>query len=457
MEYKEFHLNDYLTIQYFLEYIDKQDEQSPELFWRNLYLLSLTFSLACAIAIPIIFLLFGIPIQFNADSARYLLSAIIQAQAAIIAIVISLTIVAIQVTTSAYSPRFIEVFKKHPALWLFLGMYTFSISITTILLSLITQAITINNAIILIFFIFDVSFFICLIAILIPHVRVTMNYLNALNIIEQLVKQISVDKIKPETDPFQPAFDVIYGAIKKDDYTTMSSSLILVRDKFIEIMAQGERQYKKQYISYRFFDDLKRCGFMLIGKKEERFAFEVLTRITDICDYCHKEEDITVLENAIKTLQELGSDAAQRKIGFVLDRVLKIFDEVYIKSKESHNYLKDSVFLASSYQTIAIWAINSGNYNPADKSIKQLCKFVDDNINVHVGLGNASVESLEKIIEVAIEKNEKSIANLALGCLYKHRDPSKLSDPNTLHGLIDFYLRKLEYKFKEKISEKKVL
>jgi len=46
------------------------------------------------------------------DIARYLLSALVQSLAAIIAIVVTLTLVAVQLTASAYSPRVIDIFKK---------------------------------------------------------------------------------------------------------------------------------------------------------------------------------------------------------------------------------------------------------------------------------------------------------------------------------------------------------
>jgi hypothetical protein len=43
----------------------------------------------------------------DADSARYMLSALVQSQAAIVAIVITLTLIAVQLTASAYSPRLV--------------------------------------------------------------------------------------------------------------------------------------------------------------------------------------------------------------------------------------------------------------------------------------------------------------------------------------------------------------
>ena len=63
----------------------------------------------------------------DANSARYMLSALVQSQAAIVAIVITLTLIAVQLTASAYSPRVIDIFKKNPDMWILLGCYGVSI------------------------------------------------------------------------------------------------------------------------------------------------------------------------------------------------------------------------------------------------------------------------------------------------------------------------------------------
>jgi uncharacterized membrane protein len=73
----------------------------------------------------------------DADSARYMLSAMAQAQAAIAAIVITLTLIAVQLTASAYSPRVIDVFKKNPDIWILLGVYVVSISYVLIILRMV--------------------------------------------------------------------------------------------------------------------------------------------------------------------------------------------------------------------------------------------------------------------------------------------------------------------------------
>lgn len=61
------------------------------------------------------------------DSARYMLSALVQSEAAIVAVVVSLSVVAVQLAASSYSSRVIDLFKNYPDLWIILFIYTYSI------------------------------------------------------------------------------------------------------------------------------------------------------------------------------------------------------------------------------------------------------------------------------------------------------------------------------------------
>lgn len=63
----------------------------------------------------------------DVDSARYMLSALIQSEAAIVALVVTLSLVAVQLAAQSYSARVIEVFRKAPDLWILMGIYGIAI------------------------------------------------------------------------------------------------------------------------------------------------------------------------------------------------------------------------------------------------------------------------------------------------------------------------------------------
>ncbi|WP_370574038.1 hypothetical protein [Methanomethylovorans sp.] len=56
------------------------------------------------------------------DNERYLISALVQSLAATIALVITLSLVAVQLASQSYSVRVIEVYKRNPDMWILLGI-----------------------------------------------------------------------------------------------------------------------------------------------------------------------------------------------------------------------------------------------------------------------------------------------------------------------------------------------
>ena len=67
------------------------------------------------------------PPNLNPDSARYMLSALVQSEAAIFAIVVTLSLVAVQLAAASYSPRLIGLFQKTRYFWFFVILYIIAI------------------------------------------------------------------------------------------------------------------------------------------------------------------------------------------------------------------------------------------------------------------------------------------------------------------------------------------
>ncbi len=57
------------------------------------------------------------------DNERYLISALVQSLAATIALVITLSLVAVQLAAQSYSARVIDVYKNNPDMWILLSIY----------------------------------------------------------------------------------------------------------------------------------------------------------------------------------------------------------------------------------------------------------------------------------------------------------------------------------------------
>ena len=127
------------------------------------------------------------------DSARYLLSALAQTQGAIAAIVISLTIVAVQVGSQAYSLRTTDLLLRYEFFWLLLALYGISIIYDVVLLNRINDTnigllgAEVNISIIMAVIIFWALF---------PYSKKTIGRLRPQTIIQILGKRILANNKK---------------------------------------------------------------------------------------------------------------------------------------------------------------------------------------------------------------------------------------------------------------------
>jgi hypothetical protein len=65
--------------------------------------------------------------EMYADNARSILCTLVGCEAAIVAIVVSLTLIAIELTASEYSPRVIDISLRNLDMWILLSIYGISI------------------------------------------------------------------------------------------------------------------------------------------------------------------------------------------------------------------------------------------------------------------------------------------------------------------------------------------
>ena len=207
---------------------------SKRIFEYNV--LALLFSFVCSFTFVYLDL-----VHTDATSARYMLSALVQAQAAIVAIVVSLTLIAVQLTASAYSPRVIRIFKENPDIWLLMGLYGMSIfyglvilkkvegeDLSKILLIGYSLEIHIIAAYLIGFFSFMMLF---------RYMLNIMDLLKSESIISRLANDITKDNLlNPEEKPIQPIMDIVHGSIMKYDIETTRVGLKAVTERVIVVI-----------------------------------------------------------------------------------------------------------------------------------------------------------------------------------------------------------------------------
>lgn len=247
--------------------------------WTTRFFEYILLFLLVAFVVRIVFARFNL-YHTDADSARYMLSALVQSQAAIIAIVVTLTLVAVQLTASAYSPRVIRIFRDNPDMWILLLFYGVSISYGLLVLKMIQAGdlrqiplflhpleYHIFSAYVAVVFTFFMLF---------PYMWNIINLLNPANIINRLKIKITKSNIlNSEEDPVQPIMDIVHRSIMKYDLETTRVGLKAVTDHVLKIIdSDGEEK-----ISGHFCKHLERVGKLAVSKTDEESTAEVIENL----------------------------------------------------------------------------------------------------------------------------------------------------------------------------------
>jgi hypothetical protein len=230
-------------------------EEHPNLMYLYLFL-------ATMLASSLVFWLFGL-FHTDIETARYLLSALVQSEAAIIAIVITLSLVAVQLTASSYSPRVIDIFRESNDLKIVMGSYIFSMMVGFIVLKSINEVygvcteICINLSLFLGFY--------CFMA-LIPYIVNILATLNPSVLIDKLSQKIT-KKTLLEGDPMQLIINIIERFIKSD-YSTVEEGLNIIENKICSIFEKEKLTFIEEgIISLKIYNHFDRLGELALRKK----------------------------------------------------------------------------------------------------------------------------------------------------------------------------------------------
>jgi uncharacterized membrane protein len=218
----------------------------------------------------------------NPNNALYLLSALAQSQAAIIAIVVSLTLVAIQLSAQTYSPRVIDVFIKTDFRILMI-IYGISIFVDFLGIYVVPSSdckfnIVVYDAILLAFIAF---------AALLLFIWKTFEALKPSEIIKKLASQSKVEDIarfsrlnsreksEPNADrrTLEPIVDIVYKSIMNHDIATTRQGIYNFLDKIQETL-QETSENRVNVVSY-LSESLGRMTRLCLIVKDEELLIEL--------------------------------------------------------------------------------------------------------------------------------------------------------------------------------------
>jgi hypothetical protein len=365
----------------------------------------------------------------EANSARYMLSALVQSQAAIVAIVITLTLIAVQLTASAYSPRVVDIFiKKQPHMWILLGLYAISIFYGLIVLKLLEKTTGSYECQCGFWSYFSISSQIeCRISFAVllgvftfsalgPYIWCITNLLKPESIIKQLALKITSKNIsnqKEEKDPIQPITDIISRSIMNHDFETRRMGLEILTGRIMKYVVLNDEEINPK----RFYKHLQELAKLAVSVADEESIKSVITKLKEFGEFTAKNKLEKATEQAVEALEAVGKAAAKRDFGGATEQAAEALEAV---GKAAVVEVKDSIGIgeaavnkgkklkvAALYAVVSLGAVGEAAANKGEKLEK-----ATEQVALSLGFVGEAAADVGKELENMTERTAKVLGNV---------------------------------------------
>lgn len=266
----------------------------------------------------LIFLIFSnIFPNYDPKNTLNVINLLVQCETAIIAIVITLSLVAVQLAAQSYSTRVIEIFKKSNSFRAIIALYISTIIIGVV--TLISADNGISEIIIRKLLLVDYCLGIVAFISLIPFIWATFNLLKPTTILEELSKDIKKEKIldhitnkKENEDPIQPIIDILHSSCIKNDYDSFEKGLNIIHDDFIAKIVNNDKLNQEKIINY-VLDHYKSIGMVALANNDEKYIDHVIAALYLVGMNSANEKELrTDKSNAMAILGHIGKFSASK-------------------------------------------------------------------------------------------------------------------------------------------------
>jgi len=442
-------------------------------FTSQSYLIYLLLFIAILfIFITTIFYQFGANIFLNVslDSSRYLLSAMAQALAAILAIVVGFSFVAFQLSAKFGSPRIFDLVLKGRAFWYLLIIYGFSILYDLVLL----RMLTVETVEFLVNWL-NFSVFLCVISFisLFPYAYVTINKLKPERIIQGIIKIKNDDVESLKRDTILPVVDILDKALKANDPHTLKVGLEALEKLNLDRFDSRIDSKDKLEIAKYYTGKISRLVEIALSENDESAVIEITESLGKVGLKTIESRWIEVPEDEIalfksdrmystgigipnktdnydeisKEIKEVLSNVGKRVIERKWDRatksildvrgnlliksheegVLRMFDDIFVITNDFSRLSKEEKIFSMQYFMRAIrnivteliqkdiyfddWQYNNAIKDILEKSLeiidKDKCFKIDQIIDYVVDIGIEAVKKNHKLKEDVKEHFKK--------------------------------------------------
>ncbi|WP_143072326.1 hypothetical protein [Methanolobus profundi] len=336
----------------------------------------------------------------NEDSARYVISALLQGEAATLAIVLSLTLIAIQQISSSYSIRLMEVFKKSPDFWILSVFYIVSIFYQTWVLKQIQPSSELS-LVSIIFpnmesrIVFSISLGIVSFSLLLPYTWNTIELLKPSTPIKILLDKISSNDFPSSTGinpftrnlkslaPFLPIYDIIIASIKNNDYATASFGIsqlqLKVEEMYFDLFEKNHILYSDNFhFLLSYYEQIEKIGIIAINNNENDVIFDSIESLTTTyISFVEKGFAISHF-NPMKQIMKIGVACSNKNLEYEVIHSVESLEKILstLAGSKSNNSMKEITITVAAIQIIYESCLANGQFAP--------CRKVGDILNSHL-------------------------------------------------------------------------
>jgi hypothetical protein len=331
----------------------------------------------------------------NYDNERYLLSALVQSLAATIALVITLSLVAVQLAAQSYSPRVIEVYKRNPDMWILFCIYIITIFYGLGLIKVVGPGISGINMEGAIFLAYFMGFFafVCLV----PYMLKTLDLLKPLSLLQLLTEHITKDKIlnylkingkRSAEDPLLPIVDVINNALARNDDETVRNGVLEIK----ELTTSFFEETNKENILKFIIQHIENIGIQASEMKNENSSISVILVLDDIKRKSNELNLEETIQSAAKALENMKVKVLNQRLENASVKIIDLYKNDGIKE------------LKSNKKNMPLDAV---------QSLSQICtKAIDMNMNLSASGG---IEALRDLGLKTVEDNNLLVSVWIIG------------------------------------------
>ena len=327
---------------------------------RGLKVYFLIFAVFLAVFSTILYIYSPLFTYTSIDSVRFTLTAVVEGEATIIALVITLSLIVLQLTASSYSTRVIDIFKKSPAIWIVVGSYIAAIGYALTVLYFIDFIYSIS----ILYFdiVVWIAYFLAIFALgsLIPYLLGSIDIMKSSTVIDKFAERITSENIlsgvqesekiigtdsndisysyiysdimRPvidtESDPVQPVIDIIHSSMMKYDYGTMRYGLNVLENYMIDTLKKEKFGREERIVVKHIFTHLEKVGKLAASRDDEDSVMEVIITIYLIGKTAMENKIESVVGEAVNSIKNIGRLSITRKMVDIRISVTDLIGEI---------------------------------------------------------------------------------------------------------------------------------